>query len=89
MRRASASSRRSRKLGIERRVHTAGENKSILDPFQPEKQEDVERLLSIQTDVHDAFKTLVRYRRAGKLKGEESELFSGASGPAARRWNSA
>jgi signal peptide peptidase SppA len=67
-----------KKVGIERRVHTAGENKSILDPFQPQKAEDVERLKSIQLDIHDAFKTLVRYRRAGKLKGEEAELFSGA-----------
>jgi len=67
-----------KKLGVERRLHTAGENKSILDPFQPEKPEDVERLKSIQLDIHDAFKTLVRYRRAGKLKAEEPELFSGA-----------
>ena len=66
------------KLGIERRVHTAGENKSILDRFQPEKPEDVTRLLAGQGDVHDEFKSLVRSRRAGKLKGEESELFSGA-----------
>lgn len=66
------------KLGIERRVHTSGENKSILDPFQPEKSEDVARLLAVQGDVHDEFKSLVRNRRAGKLKGEESELFSGA-----------
>ena len=66
------------KLGIERRVHTAGESKSMLDPFQPEKPEDVARLLSLQGDVHDAFKALVRQRRAGRLKGEESELFSGA-----------
>jgi len=67
-----------KKLGIERRVHTAGENKAILDPFQPEKPEDVERLKRIQIDVHDAFKTLVRYRRAGKLRGDEADLFSGA-----------
>ncbi|CAN5287091.1 S49 family peptidase [soil metagenome] len=66
------------RLGIERRVHTVGENKSILDPFQPEKPEDVQRLNDLQRDVHEAFKTLVRYRRAGKLKGAESELFSGA-----------
>jgi serine protease SohB len=67
-----------KKIGVERRVHTAGENKSILDPFQPEKPEDVERLKAIQLDIHDAFKTLVRYRRAGKLKSDEGELFSGA-----------
>ncbi len=66
------------KLGIERRVHTAGENKSILDPFQPEKQEDVDRLLALQADVHEAFKSLVRARRKGLLKGDETELFSGA-----------
>ena len=66
------------KLGVERRVHTAGENKSILDPFQPEKQEDVDRLLALQVDVHGAFKALVRQRRAGKLKGDETEMFSGA-----------
>ncbi len=65
------------KLGIERRVYTAGENKSVLDPFKPEKTEDIKRLLALQADVHDAFKSLVRSRRQGKLKGEESELFSG------------
>ena len=66
------------KLGVERRVHTSGENKAILDPFQPEKPEDVERLLSLQADIHGAFKDLVRQRRAGKLKGDDQELFSGA-----------
>jgi signal peptide peptidase SppA len=67
-----------RKLGIERRVHTAGESKSVLDPFQPEKPEDIERLKSLQRDVHEDFKALVRSRRNGKLQGEEAELFSGA-----------
>jgi signal peptide peptidase SppA len=67
-----------KKLGVERRVHTAGESKSILDPFQPEKPEDVERLKSLQRDVHEDFKTLVRARRNGKLRGEEADLFSGA-----------
>jgi signal peptide peptidase SppA len=66
------------KLGIERRVHTAGESKAVLDPFQPEKPEDVERLKSLQRDVHEDFKTLVRARRNGKLRGDEAELFSGA-----------
>lgn len=66
------------KLGIERRVHTAGEAKSMLDPFQPEKPEDVERLMTLQTGIHESFKALVRRRRSGKLKGEEAELFSGA-----------
>ncbi len=66
------------KLGIERRVHTSGENKSILDPFQPEKKEDVDRLLELQADAHGVFKTLVKDRRAGKLNLENPELFSGA-----------
>ena len=65
------------KLGIERRVHTAGENKSILDPFQPERAEDVARLLELQSEVHDAFKALVRARRGAKLK-DDPDLFTGA-----------
>ncbi len=73
------------KLGIERRVYTAGLSKSTLDPFLPEKAEDVARLKAIQSDVHDVFIGLVKERRAGKLKAPDSELFSGAfwSGPKA------
>jgi signal peptide peptidase SppA len=67
-----------RKLGIERRVHTAGENKVILDPFRPEKPEDVERLKTLQLDVHEEFKTLVRTRRAGRLDESNTDLFTGA-----------
>lgn len=69
------------KLGIERRVYTAGENKMILDPFQPEKEKDVERIKTLQLDIHESFKTLVRERRGDLLKGEESEMFSGAFWP--------
>lgn len=65
------------KLGIERRVHTAGENKSQNDPFQPEKKEDVERLETMLNEMHESFKALVRDRRRGKLKGEDKEIFSG------------
>lgn len=73
------------KLGIERRIYTAGLSKSTLDPFLPEKAEDVARLKAIQSDVHDAFIGLVKERRAGKLKAPDAELFSGAfwSGPKA------
>ena len=67
-----------RKLGVERRVHTAGENKSMLDPFKPERPEDIEHLLSLQADIHDAFKTLVLSRRGTKLKLEDKDIFSGA-----------
>jgi signal peptide peptidase SppA len=67
-----------KKLGVERRVYTSGTNKSILDPFKPEKKEDVNRLLELQEDVHEGFKAYVRDRRAGKLKAEDAELFTGA-----------
>jgi len=66
------------KLGIERRVYTAGLSKSTLDPFLPEKAEDVERLKELQRDVHDVFIGAVKERRAGLLKGADAELFSGA-----------
>ena len=66
------------KLGIERRVHTAGTNKSILDPFQPEKKQDVERLKTIQLDIHDGFVDMVKTRRKDKLPAEQGELFTGA-----------
>ncbi|MFD1623779.1 S49 family peptidase [Azospirillum griseum] len=64
--------------GIERRLYTAGENKVLLDPFSPERADGVERLKSLQADVHDAFKALVRERRGSRLVGDEAELFSGA-----------
>ncbi len=64
--------------GIERRVHTAGANKGMLDPFRPEAPEDVARLRAIQDDIHAQFKDMVRARRTGRLKGDEAELFSGA-----------
>lgn len=73
------------KLGISRRVYTAGEAKGSLDSFQPENPDDVERLKSLQRDVHDVFIGVVKERRAGRLKGPDGELFSGAfwSGPKA------
>jgi signal peptide peptidase SppA len=66
------------KLGIQRRVYTAGRSKAILDPFLPEKPEDIERLSALQRDAHDVFIGAVKERRAGKLKGHDAELFSGA-----------
>jgi signal peptide peptidase SppA len=65
------------KIGVERRVYTAGKNKGMLDPFQPEKAEDVERLKVIQGDIHEAFKVHVRSRRDGRLKASEDDLFTG------------
>src|SRR3954470_17242838 len=65
------------KFGVERRVHTSGENKSMLDPFRDENPEDVERLKRLQSDIHDGFKAWVRERRGARLKGEDSLLFTG------------
>ncbi|MFM1813658.1 MAG: hypothetical protein RLZ98_353 [Pseudomonadota bacterium] len=66
------------RLGIERRVYTAGESKMTLDPFQPEKEDDVARLKAIQKAVHDVFIGVVKDRREGRLKGTDQQLFSGA-----------
>lgn len=64
--------------GIERRIYTQGENKAMLDPFEPEKQEDINRLLSVQRDVHEAFKSHVKHTRGKRLNADSDELFSGA-----------
>jgi serine protease SohB len=65
------------KLGIERRVYTAGERKVMLDPFLPEKPEDVEHLKAIQREIHHSFIALVKSRRGAALVGPEETLFSG------------
>ncbi|RJL18248.1 S49 family peptidase [Paracoccus siganidrum] len=62
--------------GIERRVHTAGRSKSTLDPFRPEKPEDVERLRGILEPIHQAFKDHVTARRGQRL-AEGRDLFTG------------
>ena len=67
-----------KKLGVERRVHAAGEMKSALDPFLKEKSEDIDRLKELQEDVHNTFINMVRERRKGKLTAKEKELFTGA-----------
>ena len=65
------------RIGVERRVHTAGRRKAMLDPFRAEAPEDIARLHSIQTDIHDSFKAMVHERRGPRLKGPDSELFEG------------
>ena len=65
------------RLGIERRLHTAGERKSLLDPFLPENPSDVERLGVLQQDIHRAFQDHVHRRRAGKIDSADETLFSG------------
>ena len=66
------------KIGVERRVHIAGERKAMLDPFKPEDPRDAAHLEALQREVHESFKAMVRARREGKLKGDEKDLFSGA-----------
>ncbi|MBB3944958.1 signal peptide peptidase SppA [Rhizobium skierniewicense] len=65
-----------KKIGVERRVYTAGQNKAILDPFQPEKEGDIEYLKSLQLEIHQVFIDMVKMRRGSKLK-EDPAIFSG------------
>lgn len=66
-----------KKLGVERRVYTAGEFKSLLDPFRPEDPDGVARLKSIMEECHGNFRSWVRERRGERLKGEDNDLFEG------------
>src|SRR5450631_1298663 len=59
------------KLGIERRLYTAGDNKVKLDPFLPEKPEDVESIKALQRDIHADFIALVKESRGARLTGPE------------------
>ena len=65
------------KLGVERRVYTAGANKVRLDPFRPEKEEDVRWLRGLQDELHGQFTDWVRERRGDRLTGSAEDLFSG------------
>jgi signal peptide peptidase SppA len=65
------------RLGIERRLYTAGEHKASLDPFLPENPDDVERLKALQQEIHQGFIDLVKQSRGARLKGPEKTLFSG------------
>ena len=66
-----------KKLGIKRRVITQGKNKSIYDPFLPEKDNDKKIIESVQKDIHQEFKDLVKAARGKKLKASADKLFSG------------
>lgn len=65
------------KVGIERRLYTSGEHKAMLDPFLPEKPDDVERLKAVQREIHQDFIALVKDSRGVRLTGPEKDLFSG------------
>jgi signal peptide peptidase SppA len=66
-----------KKIGVERRLYTAGEHKAMLDPFLPEDADDVARLKSLQREIHAIFINLVKDSRGARLKGAEDVLFSG------------
>lgn len=65
-----------KKIGVERRVYTAGSNKAILDPFQPERENEIEYLKSLQLEIHQVFIDMVKERRGAKL-ADDPDLFSG------------
>jgi signal peptide peptidase SppA len=64
------------KLGIERRVYTAGKNKVSLDPFQPEKKSDITHIKALQEDIHEIFIDMVKDRRGAKLS-DDPDIFTG------------
>ncbi len=65
-----------KKIGVERRVYTAGENKVILDPFQPEKESDIQYLKTLQLEIHEIFIDMVKARRSTVL-ADDPAIFSG------------
>src|ERR1700752_4151042 len=66
-----------KRIGVERRLYTAGEHKAMLDPFLPEDPDDVARLKALQRDIHALFISLVKESRGSKLKGADDDLFTG------------
>jgi serine protease SohB len=66
-----------KKIGIERRLYTAGEHKAMLDPFLPENPDDVARLKALQREIHAIFIALVKGSRGARLKGADDVLFTG------------
>src|ERR1700742_2882818 len=66
-----------KKLGVERRLYTAGSHKAMLDPFLPENPDDVSRLKTLQREIHEIFIGLVKKSRGARLKGADDVLFTG------------
>ena len=66
-----------KRIGVERRLYTAGEHKGMLDPFLPENPDDVARLKTIQREIHALFIALVKQSRGARLKGTDDVLFTG------------
>ncbi|WP_291865847.1 S49 family peptidase [Bradyrhizobium sp.] len=66
-----------KKIGVERRLYTAGAHKAMLDPFLPENPDDVARVKALQREIHALFIALVRQSRGSRLKGADDVLFTG------------
>ncbi len=66
------------RLGVERRLYTAGDHKARLDPFSPERAEDVAFVQGVMADLHERFKDWVRTRRGERLRGDDTTLFDGS-----------
>src|SRR5579864_4993600 len=66
-----------KKVGVERRLYTAGAHKAMLDPFLPENPDDVTRLKALQKEIHAIFIALVKKSRGARLKGVDDMLFTG------------
>jgi signal peptide peptidase SppA len=66
-----------KKIGVERRLYTAGAHKAMLDPFLAENPEDVARVKALQREIHAIFIELVKQSRGARLKGADDVLFSG------------
>jgi signal peptide peptidase SppA len=66
-----------KKIGVERRLYTAGAHKAMLDPFKPENPDDVARVKALQGEIHAIFIALVKQSRGSRLKGADEVLFTG------------
>src|ERR1700729_4183643 len=66
-----------KRIGVERRLYTAGAHKAMLDPFLPENPEDVARVKALQQEIHAIFIALVKQSRGARLKRADDELFTG------------
>jgi signal peptide peptidase SppA len=66
-----------KKIGVERRLYTAGAHKAMLDPFLPENPDDVARVKALQREIHAIFIALVKQSRGNRLKGADDVLFTG------------
>jgi ClpP class serine protease len=66
------------RIGVQRRLYTAGDNKARLDPFSPEQPEDVAFIKSLMSELHERFKAWVRSRRGARLPAEDAAIFDGS-----------